>query len=524
MTSPTTKPKQSLFYTRKKVPHRAYLEPSIQNIPASPAAAHLRPPPPRLPTDPTHFIGIASYRDGFKCGYTLWTAFTNAQYPDRVFLGVVDQTGPGDLICLEEYCRRAKETWPDHDCRYKANIKIDARDARLSKGPVIARWQQQQLIGDQDFCMELDAHSKFLADWDVEIVKDWLRTENEMAVFSNYPMAYSFISPGDKISTHYSSHLASYLERSHEYDIPVIGGYLLIDDSEVPQMSALWGGCLSFSKCHAEKRAPMDKYMKWIFWGEEYLRSMQLWTHGYDIYSPSRHGHIVFHNWTNDPQKKRFWDNVTTVAEKPREEAIAYNRLRTMLTLPFQGEVDTRELHRFGPGRVRSIAQFLNFSGISNTNASLDEWPTAQRRWVPYSVPDEVEELLPGWTLHGSKEISEPMVQNELQKLAAELHGDRGAQNTSLQAQAQQLDANRAGREDVLLQKLATKLEEARAANEATLLHIRQEIAKLHAVPSAVIASPALLTSLVPMGVVACALLVLYFVAGLRRARSAGTK
>ncbi|OQS03966.1 GlcNac transferase, partial [Thraustotheca clavata] len=439
--------------------------------------AHLRPPSPRISNHPDIFIGIAAYRDGFKCGFTLWTAFSRAKKPERVFFGIVDQTIPGDLICLEEYCRRAKETWPNEECKYKENIKIDPRDAMKSKGPIIARYQQQQLIGNQEFCMELDAHSQFLNDWDVEIIKEWARTDNEMAVLSNYPLPYSYISEGGKIPTHYSSHLASYLKRGHEWDIPVIGGYLLIDDSEHPQMSSLWGGCLSFSKCHAEKRAPMDKYMNWIFWGEEYLRSMQLWTHGYDIYSPSRHGVVVFHNWTNDPKKHRFWDNDTMFAEKPREEAKAYNRLRVVLTLPFQGEVDTRELHKYGPGRVRSIGQFLNFSGISNSNSSYDVWPTEQRRWVPYSVPDEVEELLPGWKLHDVKKsvneevkavpvsTADVVIRNELQQLRATLDAESKKHATNAE-------------------KLLTKLEVDRAGNEKMLQQLRLEIAKLRSAES----------------------------------------
>ncbi|ETV99352.1 hypothetical protein, variant 2 [Aphanomyces invadans] len=224
-----------------------------------------------------------------------------------------------------------------------------------------------------------------------------------MAVLTTYPMNYSFMGEGLTHQTRYSSHLCNYLKRTHVQDIPIIRGMMLIEDSEFPQMAALWGGCLSFSKCHAERRAPNDKHMNWVFWGEEYLRSMQLWTRGYDLYSPSKYGHVVFHNWSDDKgMKKRFWDNVTQVMtreEHDMEEKLAYNRLRMVLTLPFNGPVDAQEIDKFHGGKVRSVEQFLQFSGISNTNPALDEFRCEQLHWVPYAIPEIIEEFLPGWRM-----------------------------------------------------------------------------------------------------------------------------
>ncbi|CAK4298718.1 unnamed protein product, partial [Aphanomyces euteiches] len=205
-----------------------------------------------------------------------------------------------------EYCKLAKASeWKK--CKYKKNIRIDKHNSIQSKGPTVARWYQQQLIKDEEFCLAIDAHSQFLPDWDTKIVEEWLRTENEMAVLTSYPLDYKFMGPDLTIPERYSSHLCNYLPRRNIQKVPVIRGMMLIDDSEAPQMSTLWGGCLSFSKCHAERRAGNDKHTNWLFWGEEYLCSMLLWTRGYDLYSPSRHGHVVFHNWSNDqgPLKKR---------------------------------------------------------------------------------------------------------------------------------------------------------------------------------------------------------------------------
>ncbi|ETV99363.1 hypothetical protein H310_08077 [Aphanomyces invadans] len=385
-----------------------YLDPAHQNIPLDARDAHVRPPPPRMPTTFDLFIGIANYRDGPRCGFTLFTAFSRAKHPERVKIGVVDQTQDNDTACVDEYCKLAEASeWKE--CKFKSQIRVDARDSRTSKGPTLARWQQQQLIQDEEFCLQIDSHSQFLQDWDVLLVEEWLKTDNEMAVLTSYPMNYGFMGPGFSRPDHYASHLCTYNKRRANpsgvgtSDIPIIGGYLLVDAHNAPLMSALWGGCLSFSKCHAERRAPNDKHMNWVFWGEEYLRSMQLWTRGYDLYSPSKYGHVVFHNWSDDKgMKKRFWDNVTQVMTQEQhdmEEKLAYNRLRMVLTLPFKGPVDAEEVDKYHGGKVRSVEQFLKFSGISNTNPALDEFRCEQLHWVPYAVPEIIEAFLPGYTM-----------------------------------------------------------------------------------------------------------------------------
>ncbi|KAF0705062.1 hypothetical protein As57867_007131, partial [Aphanomyces stellatus] len=137
------------------------LTPASQNIPLSEGDKPLRPPPPRVPDVFDIFIGIASYRDGPRCGFTLFTIFTRAKHPHRIKIGLVDQTQDDDAICVDEYCKLVEEAgWTE--CKYKDQIRVDARDSKTSKGPTVARWQQQQLIRDEEFCLEIDAHSQFL--------------------------------------------------------------------------------------------------------------------------------------------------------------------------------------------------------------------------------------------------------------------------------------------------------------------------------------------------------------------------
>jgi hypothetical protein len=61
-------------------------------------------------------------------------------------------------------------------------------DAAEARGPVYARAQQIKAITPaDDFCMQIDAHTDVVQDWDEHIIEQWFETENEYAVITAYP-------------------------------------------------------------------------------------------------------------------------------------------------------------------------------------------------------------------------------------------------------------------------------------------------------------------------------------------------
>ncbi|KAF0714070.1 hypothetical protein As57867_004046, partial [Aphanomyces stellatus] len=400
---------------------RVFLDPLSQNTPLAPDHHGLRPPTPRIPDVFDLFLGLPAYRDGRRCGYTLFTAYSLATHPYRVHAGVVDQTQDDDVKCLDEYCRLANEEWPDVTCKYKELIRVDARDSRKSDGPISVRAGMQKLIQDEEFCLTTDAHMQFLPHWDTELLIDWNRTQNEMAVLSTYVFGYEKIGPNKTVPTSQSSHLCMFGGHNSFTDMPWFSR-LTIENSELPQMSPFWGGGLSFSKCHAEKRAPIDPHMTWIFIGEEFLRAMQLWTQGYDMYSPSRYGLVLFHNETKEHTRDN-WQSNDDNRDKMTDGAQAYERLKMVLHFEVTGPVNGKELPKYYPRPVRSVEAFLNFTGISPTDLQADRWRCEQQHWVPYDAPEMVESFLQGYRMRpalGSVGLQETRV--ALKKLEEENH------------------------------------------------------------------------------------------------------
>ena len=150
-------------------------------------------------SDTSLFIAIASFRDKL-CPRTLFNIFTKAEYPSRLFVGVVQQNSPEDGDCFLEYCEMMKSKMGGSDCPYQDNIRMTRVDASEAAGPTWARALGSKLLRDEEFCialsislnelfhigMQMDAHMDMVPKWDVKMMKMWAATENEYGILSTY--------------------------------------------------------------------------------------------------------------------------------------------------------------------------------------------------------------------------------------------------------------------------------------------------------------------------------------------------
>ncbi|POM62138.1 GlcNac transferase [Phytophthora palmivora] len=387
------------------------LDPSVQHIPLDPSKANLRPPPAQIPASFDIFVGLSVFRDGFRCGKTIFTGLKRAKYPERLFFGVVDQVNDGDERCLDEYCKMAEVEWPDKGpCPYKDHIRVDIHSASESRGPTLARHQQQKLIQQEEFCLQLDGHSIFTNLWDENLLAEWKRVDNEMAVLSTYlHHIHDFVKEnGDNALSASLPHLCTTTRGSNGLVRTV--GASMISGSKFPQLEALWGAGLSFNKCHAERRVPVDSHTLWMFDGEEFLRASRLWTNGYDMYSPSVLGSVIYHNYSKVPAR---FEHITVDPQvKKRESEMGVNRFNHLVGKPVKGMVDTYELDKYGFGTVRSFKSYQKFSGVTFQEGVNDTESCEQLHWVPYENATEVEALMGnGWKLQTTLAAAEPTPQ-----------------------------------------------------------------------------------------------------------------
>jgi hypothetical protein len=177
-------------------------------IPRNENISAISPPPIRSNSwqsnDTVIFVAISSFRDKL-CPVTLFNMYTKAFYPHRIHTAVIQQNIPGDLDCLEEYCRLMKvradsdsssgsssNTGPGSstgdgswNCPFIQNIQMKRLDGNTARGPTWARSFASEMI-DGEFCLQTDSHMDYAVGWDNSMLGMWGLVNNEYAVLSTY--------------------------------------------------------------------------------------------------------------------------------------------------------------------------------------------------------------------------------------------------------------------------------------------------------------------------------------------------
>ncbi len=108
------------------------------------------------------------------------------------FTGIVQQRHTEDdhFDCINDYCGGG----PNKPCARREQLRFIEFTHQDSRGPNHARYFQQKLIRDEEFCLQLDTHSDFITGWDEELLDMWSGVKNEYAILSTRPPDISVLS------------------------------------------------------------------------------------------------------------------------------------------------------------------------------------------------------------------------------------------------------------------------------------------------------------------------------------------
>ncbi|KAL3810880.1 hypothetical protein ACHAXA_003402 [Cyclostephanos tholiformis] len=408
------------------------------------------------------FVSVPQFRDGKRCGRTLKRLFEMAKYPDRIVVGLIEQTDPDleddDPICLREYCTLAMgrdavggergddEEEGEGESKTRAMMRRDAafrdcprvtkqiRSVRFSylyaKGPVYARSFVRKLLGNEEFCMQIDAATDFAKDWDELALNQWMSIGNEYAVLSNVPERdknYGIMGDPNvesevprQCSIRIGSEGVPLYSGSGNSRNVADGRAIGLD---VPLLSTSHSSSFAFARCHLETNVPHDPFATQLLETEKFPRFARMWTRGYDVYTPSRN--IVFsYNVALHPLHRVEGHGESGERKWPRndgERRDAHVRMKVMLNIR-HGVTEAMEsssssssssssgggeggglgerietaranLGIYGLGKRRTLDQLLNFAGIALPGGSSAEYPSGHGNegrgcgdpgWVPY--------------------------------------------------------------------------------------------------------------------------------------------
>lgn len=290
------------------------------------------------------FVSIASYRDA-QLPKTVDDLLAKATHPERVFVGIVNQLdGGGDFDCF-------------------ANAHNHVRQIGLpyqeSRGVCWARnMVYDQLLGDEDFVLQIDSHSRFEQGWDVEVLNQWHRLLDPKGVISHYPLAYY---TNDNDRTDPMRYLRFTSTGFNHYGLPLQDSVTLpLEDApaQAEKTPFIAGGCF-FAPSSMVRYVQYDPFL--YFTGEETSYAVRLWTHGYNIYLPKRP--FMYHDYGVDRGRRMHSQDNPQMFQSVEQRSKA--RLRHLFGLEASTDHDVIEqISKYGFGRERSFSQWQMHFGI----------------------------------------------------------------------------------------------------------------------------------------------------------------
>jgi hypothetical protein len=303
-------------------------------------------------------VSIAAYREP-ELVPTVRDCLDKAQHPERLRFGICWQHTPD-------------ETLPEWMAAEQFRI-IDV-DAGASGGANWARAQVQGLWQGEEWYLQLDSHHRFSRDWDAFLLEEIARTGSDRPVLTTYGPPYL---PGDEdqFDEPMSMAFREFTPDGLAMFIPaVVPGW---QERTSPRPARFASAHLLFAASSFLADVPCDPDL--YFTGDEGILAVRAYTHGYDLFEPSRV--VVWHQYVRNGQPKH-WDDHVGEAAGP-----AWYELDEVSRAKLRRIVTDSDGEGHGLGGVRTLADYEAYAGISFRHRVVQDY-TRRNRDAPNPPAD----------------------------------------------------------------------------------------------------------------------------------------
>ena len=290
------------------------------------------------------FVQIASYRDP-ELPKTIKSCIDNADHPENLRFGIVNQYDNDTHHIIDEW---------RNDPRFRI-VELPWQD---SQGVGVARNIACSLWLDEEFMLQIDAHSRFESGWDSDLINQWYLCDDQMAVLSSCAPPWHYDANNSETLSGRTSVVSHPAKQFLRGNLPHIKSFLRAPQDK-PLLNGFMCGNMFFSRGQVNKNVP---YVRDIcFTGEEMVRSALLFTHGYNIYAPAVFK--IYH--LNKRLTSRFWNDMTDELQKTQDEM---HRLSSEAVQ----QILVDQKHPYIGGK-RTINDFETFAGINFEHQIVSE-------------------------------------------------------------------------------------------------------------------------------------------------------
>lgn len=296
------------------------------------------------------FVAIAAYREP-ELRRTIESCIAMATQPGRLRFGV----------CLQYDLAGPPETQPDCLDGIDADIAVLSFDWTESKGGCWARHHVQGLYSGEGFTMQIDSHTRMAHSWDKLLIDMMWATRVQKPLITSHLPLYNVVDGQDVIPDPAPVPVTVF---DHITDAGWIWhpGIQRIEELDSPRPTRALSGGFVFSLGIWNEEVRQDP--EHLYTGEELALSIRSFTHGYDLFNPSRN--VAWHRMHPEGNLKFIYDS--TDAEVSMRDQRAYRRLRAL----HRGDPD-RMLLPYSVGTARSAAEYHRWAGIDAANWTITD-------------------------------------------------------------------------------------------------------------------------------------------------------
>lgn len=318
----------------------------------------------------TIFVLLTPYRNPKACQTTLESLLEYARHPERIRVGIVDQRGQDDDPCMLE-CEEVPNS--SGLCQHKDRIHTFELDADLASGPTLSSHLGHRLYRGEYYALELEADRypgggiDMIHHWDSDLIQQWERTGNEMAVLSHYLHREILRTQGKRAATcgiqfnGDDSTYAYHLQLTSQPLIPL---------SEYPTLQPFLGRPFVFARGHFVVNVP-SMVFPLLYQGDEILRAVRAFTWGYDFYTPQHNLAYYRENiFRQRPWPATFWENQGRYPENTQR--LSQKRAMEIIQLdPSAKHLMDSKVDEYALGTVRTPDLFYQSLGIDRQHGTV---------------------------------------------------------------------------------------------------------------------------------------------------------
>ena len=303
-------------------------------------------------TDPTIFVQIASYRDP-ECQHTVHDLFDKAAKPGRIKVGICWQFDPLE----DKDCFRVKTR--------ENQVVTASYHWREGQGVCWARHQVQKLWQGEPYTLMIDSHMRFTHGWDEALLVELERCPADNPLLTGSPASYK---PPNQLS----SNLLPTVRRAQLFNAAGeirFRGSLLQSKADHPLNGAFIAAGFIFASSRIITEVPYDPYL--YFNHEEISLALRFFTHGWDVFHPTRQFLYHYYRDPNIPSDRPLHNTDLNIRAINKRSLTRYRHL-TGQTVTQDSEV-LLELERYDLGRTRTQEDFEDYSGLNFKTRTASE-------------------------------------------------------------------------------------------------------------------------------------------------------